>query len=123
MLSLPIAFTLGSILNFILIWDLFRKDFLVGVSSGIGKTFYQIIIGALVMGVVTYFTLNLFDDLLVLNTFIGIFLQGLISGIIGIIFGIFSLSLFKNKELADLSRALHRKFWKRRILSPEQPGL
>ena len=123
MLSLPIAFTLGSILNFILIWNLFRKDFLVGVSSGIGKTFYQIIIGALVMGVVTYFTLNLFDDLLVLNTFIGIFLQGLISGIIGIIFGIFSLSLFKNKELADLSRALHRKFWKRRILSPEQPGL
>ncbi len=123
MLALPIAFSLGSILNFILIWRLFKKDFLKESSLGIRKTFFQVAFSSLIMGVVTYFLLNIFDDFLTLKTFVGIFLQGFISGTIGIFIGITVLRMFKNEELADLTKALRKKFWKIETLSPEQPSL
>lgn len=123
MLALPIAFTLGSILNFFLIWRYFKKDFLGKISFGIRRSFFQVLFSSLTIGIVSYLMLNIFDDIFNLNTFMGIFLQGLFSGLIGIISGFFVLYLTKNKELFDLIKALRNKFWKKDILSPEQQGL
>jgi putative peptidoglycan lipid II flippase len=63
MLFLPLAYTAGSMLNFILIWFSFRKDFLSTAASAIAKTFVQTAIAALVMGGVAYSALSIFDDL------------------------------------------------------------
>ena len=41
MLALPLAYALGSLLNFALIWVLFKKDFLHGKSSKLFITFIQ----------------------------------------------------------------------------------
>jgi peptidoglycan biosynthesis protein MviN/MurJ (putative lipid II flippase) len=123
MLALPLAFAIGSIFNFILIWKLFKVDFLQGISSGIKTTFLQSITSSFIMGVVTYMMLRFFSNIFSPNTFLGILMQGLFSGIIGICVGIFVLKLFKNKELEDLSKAFHKKFWRKRVVSPEQQGL
>ena len=123
MLALPLSYALGSILNLCLIWILFKKDFFCNTPSDLSKTFMQSLLGSLVMGIVTYFSLNIFDNIFSLNTGIGIFLQGLFSGAMGIIFGIFVLSMMKNKELEDISRTLSHKFWKNRIIAPEQGEL
>ncbi len=123
MLALPLAYASGSLLNFFLIWFLFKKDFLKGASSTLWTTFIQSIAGALVIGIVTYACLQIFDDIFVLTTGRGIFLQGFISGIIGISFGVLVLYLMKNKELADLSTTLGHKFWKNRVIAPEQKEL
>ncbi len=123
MMALPIAYALGSILNFFLIWFLFKKDFLHYKSSKLWTTFWESAIGSLVMGIVTYISLGIFDDIFGLTTLRGVFLQGFISGIIGISFGVFTLSIMKNRELADLSTALSHKFWRRPILAPEQKEL
>jgi peptidoglycan biosynthesis protein MviN/MurJ (putative lipid II flippase) len=123
MLALPIAYALGSLLNFFLIWFLFKKEFLRSRSSNLFKTFIQSVIGSLVMGGVSYIALSVFDDIFGLTTGRGIFLQGFLSGLIGISFGVFTLSLMKNRELADLIKALSHKFWRGRIIAPEQGEL
>lgn len=123
MLALPLAYTLGSLVNFFLIWILFKKDFLNNGPSGLSKTFTQSAIGAMVMGFVAYEALNVFDDVFGLSTTFGVLMQGLISGLIGISAGVFSLSVMKNRELSDLTRALGHKFWRGRVIAPEQKEL
>ena len=63
--------------------------------------------------------LNVLDKVFDINTFIGIFGQGLISGIVGIIAGILVLKLLKSNELRETSASLHRKFWKTTVISSE----
>ena len=123
MFALPIAFALGSILNFFLIWTLFKKDFLRSINSGILKTFLQSAISAIVMGVVAYFMLNIFDDFLPIHTGLGIFLQGFFSGIIGMTVGVCMLVLMKNEELSDIYHALQKKFWRVKPVAAEQGEL
>ena len=123
MLALPMAYALGSLLNFILIWVMFQKDFLNNKSSKISKTFIQSIIGAFVMGIVAYLALSLFDDVFVISTGLGIFLQGFFAGIIGISFGVLVLAWMRNQELIDIVDVLSHKFWRSRVLAPEQKEL
>jgi putative peptidoglycan lipid II flippase len=122
MLALPLAYALGSLINFFLIWILFKKDFLCE-SANLLKTFFQSAIAAVVMGVVAYWSLGIFDNIYSLTTFRGVFLQGFFSGMIGILVGVIALALMKNEELSDLVRALGHKFWKGRVLAPEQKEL
>lgn len=122
-LALPLAYACGSILNFFLIWFLFKKDFLKGQSSKLFKTFLQSFTGSVVMGIVSYLFLGVFDDVFNIATGKGIFFQGLFSGLLGISAGVLVLHLIKNRELADLIKTLNHKFWKNRFVAPEQREL
>ncbi|NVN97397.1 hypothetical protein HXX01_04195, partial [Candidatus Nomurabacteria bacterium] len=84
MLALPLAYALGSLLNFFLIWLMFKKDFLKDRGSMLFVTFLESSLGAITMGLFSYISLNFFSAIFDLDTFLGIFLQGFISGIIGI---------------------------------------
>lgn len=123
MLVLPLAYALGSLLNFGLIWVLFKRDFLHGMPSGLFTTFIQSTISACIMGIVAYGALDIFDNVFSLSTGRGVFLQGFCSGIFGISAGILVLYLLKNQELHDLAITLRKKFWRNRILAPEQGEL
>ncbi len=123
MFALPIAYTLGSILNFFLIFYLFKKDFLQNIDCGILKVFLQSLLASVSVGFVSYFMLNILDDLLPLDTGMGIFLQGFVSGVAGICVGVLVLYLFKNQELFDIYRALQKKFWRSATAAPEQGEL
>jgi hypothetical protein len=102
---------------------LFRKDFLYTNKIDILSCFIQSVTSALVMGVVAYIFLGLFSGVLNLDTGRGIFLQGFLSGSLGILSGVFVLVLLKNKELFDILHALKHKFWRNRVLAPEQTEL
>jgi len=123
MLALPIAYALGSLLNFFLIWILFKKDFLKKGESMLYKTFLESSLGAITMGFFTYISLNFWSNIFNLSTFWGIFLQGFLSGIIGIGAGILVLFMLKNKELFDIIHAFHNKFWQNKVIAPEQTDL
>jgi putative peptidoglycan lipid II flippase len=123
MLALPLAYALGSLLNFFLIWVLFKREFLLGISSQLWLTFIQSALGAIVMGIIAYLSLGIFDNIFNLTTFWGIFLQGFISGVIGIIAGVLVLLVLKNKELSSLINTLSHKFRRIRIVAPEQSDL
>jgi len=123
MLALPLAYAMGSLLNFFLIWILFKKDFIKKGHSMLYKTFLEVLLGAVTMGLFAYISLNFFSDIFNLETFWGVFLQGFISGIIGIIFGVLVLLVFKNKELLDIIKVLSHKLSNKGIVAPEQGEL
>ena len=79
---------------------------ILGNIAVIGRT------RAFVIGLVSYFMLNILAPIFGTNTFWGIFLQGFLSGILGILAGIIILYLLKNQEIKDLAKSLSSKFWK-----------
>lgn len=121
-LMLPLAFSLGMIINAAFLWRSFQKDF-NHAGTFLKKTLWQSIISALLIGVVAYFGLSVFDDVFDINTFIGIFLQGLFSGLIAILAGCILLKFLKNQELNDLISSLKQKFWKADTVIPEHEDL
>lgn len=117
-LALPLGWSIGEIINSVALWFVFEKDF-KGFSRPVIRTFIQVLASSLVMGYAAYVSLNIFDDVFNLDTTIGIFSQGLISGIIGIGFGILTLLAFRNQELSDVWQTFKGKFWKRPTVVPD----
>ena len=121
-LMLPFAYSVGTILNAILQWFFARKDFMSG-ESFITKTFFQSLGASFFLGLVAYLSLNIFSPIFGTTTLIGIFLQGFISGILGILSAVLVLHLLKNEELKDILKTLHTKFWRTKTLLPSQEEL
>jgi len=121
-LMLPLAYSIGTILNFILHWVLVKKDFMPN-ESFITKTFFQSLGASFFLGLVCYLGLNLLSPVFGLTTFWGVFFQGFISGILGIVSAIVVLYLLKSEELKDLTQTLTTKFWRAKVLAPPQEGL
>lgn len=98
---LPLAFSIGSIINAFWLWIEFRSDFKIK-KPFILKSFFQSFAGAFFMGYVSYVFLDIFDEVFNINTFLGIFGQGFCSGFIGIVSGVAVLVLLKNQELKNV---------------------
>ncbi len=121
-LMLPLAYSIGTIINFILHWIFVKKDFMKS-ESFITKTFFQSLGASFFLGLVTYIGLNIFSPIFGTTTLLGVFLQGFISGVLGIIAAIIVLYLLKNEELKDIHNALKTKFWRAKVIAPEQEVL
>ncbi len=121
-LMLPLAYSAGTILNFILHWIFVKRDFMPK-ESFITKTFFQSLGASFFLGLVSYICLNILSPIFGTTTFWGVFLQGFISGILGIAAAILVLYLLKSEELKDLTNTLHTRFWKSKIVAPMQEGL
>ena len=121
-LMLPLAYSVGTIFNFMLHWFFVHKDFMPH-ESFISKTFFQSLGASFFIGLVAYLSLNIFSPIFGTTTFVGVFLQGFISGILGILAGILVLHLLKNEELKDLVETLKTKFWRAKIIAPSQEVL
>lgn len=116
LLALPLAFSIGNILNYIALLVMFCKDFPESKQFSIRKTTMQTIAGSLVMGAVSYGVLNLLPQVIRQETFGGIFLQGLLAGIAGIIaFGI-AMMVIGNEEMIEFTKTVRRKFWKANVV-------
>ena len=63
--ALPLAYSLGMIINCVLLFLLFqkkkKKEF-GDVWVSVRKTFFEVLGASLLMGVVAYFSLNFLDD-------------------------------------------------------------
>jgi len=121
-LALPLGWSVGEVLNSLVLWFIFEKDF-KGFSKPVLKTALQVLLSSLSIGIVSYFSLNLFALIFNLNTVIGIFMQGFLSGLLGILVGIIVLILLKNKEIIDVHNTLKSKISKIKIFAPTQTGL
>ncbi|MES2416089.1 MAG: murein biosynthesis integral membrane protein MurJ [Patescibacteria group bacterium] len=121
-LMLPLAYSIGTIINFILHWVSVRKDFMDG-EHFIFKAFSQSLGASFLLGATAYGTLYTLEPIFGTTTGWGIFLQGLIAGIAGILIGGYVLHLLKNEEIAELIKNLKTKFWKAERIAPPQEGL
>lgn len=117
-LILPLAFSIATIFNSIILWFAFEKEFR-GFSRGLARTFLDCLGTAMVMGGVAYISLKVFGPIFGTDTLLGIFLQGALSGLAASIVGVIVLIALKNKELAEIWNALRQKFWKTRVIATD----
>jgi len=121
-LIFPLAFSLNNIINVIWLYFAFKKD-VGGGPISMRKMFYQVSTASLLMGFVSYSMLNMLDKFFDLTTFIGIFMQGLISGLVGLFVWFLVLKVFKNKELEEITYSLKNKFWKEEAIISDPENL
>lgn len=122
MLALPLAFSLGMIINAVWLFWAFQKEFGM-IWPAVRTTFFDSLKGSLVMAAVCYFVLNILDGFLNTKKFWGIASQGLIAGVVGLTVLFFVLIWLKNKELDELIKAARHKFWKTQVVVPEPENL
>lgn len=118
-LILPIAFSLGQMLNLIMLWNSFDKKFSC-FSDTLWRSIFHTTSSSIIMGYTAYAMLQVFDDVFDLNTTLGVFSQGFFAGIIGIFAGIITLILIGNEEIKTVGKTLHSKFWKTKIVAVEE---
>ncbi len=117
-LMLPLGFSVGLFINLIIHWWDFTTNF-PAYSKPVLRTFFQITGASLIMGFVSYVCLDIFDNYLNLNTLMGVFFQGFLSGVMGILTGIAVLYLLKSEELHEVWMTLHHKIWKAEVIAPD----
>ena len=118
-LMLPLGYSLAVLINAAALWFVFQRDF-SSFSKSLSRTFLQSLSAAIIMGFVAHTFLDVFDDLFDVDTFLGIFSQGLFAGIVGIATGVLMLILLRNEEIKEVWKSLHSKFWQADALAPEQ---
>ncbi|MBU2416534.1 oligosaccharide flippase family protein [Patescibacteria group bacterium] len=122
-LSLSIAYSAGVFINVFILWWLFKRAFSIGSCAQIQKTFRHSLYGSVIIGFVAYHLLDVFDDIFNLETFWGIFLQGLLAGLGGITIGTLLLIALKNDEIKEIVNAIHNKFWQTKTIVPDKDDL
>ncbi|MEX2010488.1 MAG: murein biosynthesis integral membrane protein MurJ [Parcubacteria group bacterium] len=118
-LMLPLGFSLGIILNSVVHWISFEKDFGGGFTADVKKTFFDSFSASVIMGAATYVGLNMFAPILNTTKLWGIFLQGFMAGMLGIMAGVLVLLLLKNKELEVVWESIHARFWKAKVIATD----
>ena len=115
-LALPFAFSLGNILNFFTLWYVFVRDFPDAKTAPVWKTIFEATTASLALGLASYATLQLTALIFNQQTFWGIFMQGAVSAIAGIIVAVIVLRIMGNRDILDIWHAMKRKFWKSTVI-------
>ncbi|MDP3762604.1 MAG: hypothetical protein Q8Q97_00835, partial [bacterium] len=109
-LVLPLALSLGSLINVFLLLIYFKKIF-GSFDGGLNRSLRDAALSSVILGAAAYYALKLFALLFRLDTFVGIFFQGFLAGTLGILAGALVLYWVKNREFQEISSAFHRKLW------------
>ncbi len=117
-LMLPLGFTLGALINTLIHWVDFHREF-PRYTKPVLSTLFQVVSSSLIMGYVTYVSLMMFDNVFNMHTVLGVFLQGLVSGCIGICSGVFVLYVLGSQELKEVWSTMHKKIWKAKVVGPD----
>ena len=117
-LVLPIGFTIGQWVQFLLLLagigglrTIFSRQFFVSFS--------QSLVGAGIIALLSYISLDFLSGVFDLNTFVGIASQGFISGMIGLAGGFAFLVVIGNKEVMTVLHTGIHKMKGNPILQPE----
>ncbi|OHA18333.1 MAG: hypothetical protein A2664_02635 [Candidatus Taylorbacteria bacterium RIFCSPHIGHO2_01_FULL_46_22b] len=110
-LVLALAYTIGVGVNTILHWYVFERAYR-GFTRPVLATLFHSFSASVITGYVAFLSLRFFAILFPLEKVWGIFMQGLCSGLVGIVVGVLVLILLKNRELAEVWATLHQKIWK-----------
>lgn len=118
-LMLPLAYSIGVVVNALLLLRFFQKDF-GGLTTSLSNVFWKAVFASFGAGTVSYYLLTVLDDVFDINTFLGIFSQGFIAGISGVLVLYLLLQVVRSRELKEVSKSIHHRFWKTKAIFPEQ---
>ncbi len=123
---LPLAYSVGAILNAFLLWFYFRRDFKIEnkKESFLAKSFFQSFVAAFFVGDIAYVFLGVFDNVFDINKFWGILGQGFFAGIIGIFAGYIILKVLDNEQIEQIEKAFKiKRFWKTDVVKESEDEL
>lgn len=115
-----LAFTIGNIVNMILLGIIFHVNFKLFMNKNslrkLLRSTGNAVLSAVVMGGVGYFVLNATATAFNQDRFAGILGQGIIAGVVGIIAGIIVLKLLRDQDLEELGKTIRGRFWKAKVV-------
>jgi hypothetical protein len=121
-LGIVLGTTVGAIVNAAtLAFSLGRR--FPGILSSVLFGATQIFAASVIGGFTTYLALNVLAPVLPTQTLIGIFLQGFLAGIVGLIIFVLILFALKNSEIKEVWSAFHRQIFRAKAIIPEQESL
>ena len=122
---LPLAFSLGQIGNAIALWVSFHKKVTGHVSETkeLGRALFHTFGAGIIAGASAYGMLVLTGSWVNQEQFLGIFTQGVLSGIVGVAMYAITLMAMRNEDIILFVQTLKSKFWKQKPLTEELPEL
>ncbi len=114
-LSLAIAYSIGTILTMIVLWLTLERQ-VTAFTQPLLRTLFDVSSASIIMGYVTYIMLRPLSEVFPLTTVTNVFFQGFFAGCTGIVVGIGVLLALKNMEIAEIWKAFHAKIWKAQIV-------
>jgi putative peptidoglycan lipid II flippase len=108
-LMLSLGYACGSIAEFLIGYVFFIRDFNVS-HARFNRLFFETFAASIIGGAVSYSILSATGQVGTINTTIGIFTQGFVAGVVGIVVSIALLWVLKSVELREVLNALKRKF-------------
>lgn len=118
-LMLAVAFTLGQFLQLIILMFVSIKSFKISYKPLLALSLQSLVAG-LMGGVTTYLTLSFVVNGVNQETFVGIVLQGMVAGVVGVATIVLVYAAFKSTELHEIYRSLHSKIRKSDLVAPQQ---
>lgn len=122
-LALPLGILIGSALNFIFLFFVFRIVFGWFPTHGIFGALGNIFVSSVFAGGAAYGGLQIFARIFDLTTFVGIFAQGLFAGLAGIIVWIIILWILRSRELEEIYLGMRHILWREHVPAPEPEKL
>jgi putative peptidoglycan lipid II flippase len=113
-LTIPLAFSLVFIIHSIVLVSLFVREYGTGGVSQLRRVLWQSLGAGVTIAAVSYAALNLLVEGFQTDRFVGIFMQGFVAGILGIVAGVIFLWSANSPELKEVHLSLGHRFWKAR---------
>ena len=116
-LMLALGYALGSIAEAVVGYIFFVRDFGIP-QKRIARLSLQSFGASVLGGAAAYLTLALTGHVITPNTLMGVFTEGLIAGLVGLLVIIGMLVVLKNAELRETYIALHSKITRKPVVEP-----
>lgn len=123
-LLLPLGFSIGQITNAVILWVRFHREYKdVPKPHDIKKTLFHTGGAATIAATGIYLLLFVLGQGVDQARFIGVLLQGLIAGLFGVFVYSIILIALKNEDIFLFIDTIKSRFWKQKVIVPEQQDL
>jgi len=121
-LMLPLGFSVGVIIEVVLLLYFLRSTYQLSFYS-LGQQCLQACIAATVGGLSAYSTLVFLVEGVNQETFIGIFIQGVSAGIVGVTGVVLTYWILGSRELSEITCSFRARIFKTDVVAPQQDVL
>lgn len=118
-IGLALAFTLSSIIQCVLLWIALRIKMGSLQEAKVLWAGFKILVASIIMVVVTQFMKFGVEPFFGTETFMGVFLQGALSGLVGIAVFIVSGLVLRSKEMYTFVASVRNKLFKKKEVYPQ----
>jgi putative peptidoglycan lipid II flippase len=117
-LALPLGYSCALIVHSIVLIIISRRLLFLEKAS-LFVPFFQSLVSAIFAGCVSYVTLNFVVTVITVDTLFAVLLQGFLACVAGCAGYVMIQYLFKNNELFEIYRTLHKRFIQKSLVVPQ----